>query len=194
MSTDDATERPTADPDEPPIPPSNPRQRTIAVGAFGAGVLGVVVAIFILRDPLTPLTRENLDAAREKWQSANVSTYHHRYEMSGGVYDVHVDNGDVRRLLLNGQPTTSNKPNLYSVDGLFDILDEELRNAAKTKERGAVGTPGVDRSKSAGGAILLYVRFHPELGYVERFLRVVGGSNRSHGVETFTFEQEVQSQ
>ncbi len=152
-------------------------QRTVVLAGSCVLVIGALVAFLIVRDPLDPLTPENLAGARKLWRESGIRDYDFRYEMSGSTYDVFVREGGVRRLLRDGASTSTHSPELFTVEGIFEVLDLELDQRDKVSQPSAVARP----------AMLLYVRFNAEYGYVERFIRVVGGSGKSHGLQTLSF-------
>ncbi len=146
----------------------------IWAGSFGAGL---VLAFFILREPVDVLTRGALSAAQEKWEQSHVTDYDLRYRMHGSEYEIKVRDGVVVEARVNDRPPTSADWQVYSMDGLFETLGQELDNLENPTG------PFAGR----GGAVLLRVRFHPEFGYVERFLRSGTGPARSVAIEMLQF-------
>lgn len=142
----------------------------LMLAAFAAGALATILYV---REPTEPLTRESLDGARRRWQSAGVSSYVLRYRMHGSEYDVVCRQGRVESVTVNGQTPTSGDWKAYSVDGLFTTLEQELENASDAAGPFAEGAQPV----------LLRVRFNRELGYVERYLRSSGGIGRGATID-----------
>lgn len=135
--------------------------------------LGLVVGAFVLlREAMVPLNREILDEARDKWERAEIDDYEMVFTMADGEYAVRVHAGRITSLTRDGQSTTTHRPMDFTVDGLFDTLERELE---------AIDDPA---SPLGGDArtTLLRVRFNPEFGYVERYVRVVGGTGRSNTI------------
>ncbi len=143
----------------------NRRNLIIAAVAF---LLGVLAALVYLREPTIPLSSEALTQARKKWSEASIRSYHLKYRMHGGLYEVDVQDGLVSAITVNGQTLSIAQPGAYSVDGLFDILQMELENMADPSS--PMGT--------SPGNILARVRFNGRLGYPERYLR--GGTYQSN--------------
>lgn len=140
-------------------------------------VLVMVGTLLVLRRPMEPLSLDALEAARRTWAAAGIDDYDMRYAMAGGAYFVSVRQGHVVTLTRDGERTTTHRPQDYSVDGLFDILELELEGLTRP------GNPfGADPATT-----LLRVHFHSKLGYVERYLRAVGGTGRSYGIEVIEF-------
>jgi hypothetical protein len=142
----------------------------VVCGAFALGLGGGLIAF---REPTVPLTAERLQAARQRWEAAGIGNYQLQYRMHGAAYDVVVEGGIVTSLMVNGQPAATATPQAYSVKGLFETLQQELDNAS-----GPMGPAGIMR-----------VRFHAELGYVERYLRTGGGLGRDVSIELTEFSR-----
>lgn len=135
--------------------------------------VGTLLGVWFNREPTTALTREALIAARELWRRTGPDSYELDYRMAGAAYRIVVREGKVAEALVNGVPPTSGDWNLYSVEGLFTTLEQELENVADAT--GAFA----DRKD----VLMLRVRFHPEFGYIERYLRSGGGIGRGATIE-----------
>ena len=151
------------------------RTNLLLMGA--AFVIGAVGAVLWFREPMEPLTREALAAARQRWRAAAVRAYEVRYRMHGSEYVIHGRDGIVEEASVNGRPPTTTNLNAYSIDGLFDTLEQELENS--TDPAG----PFAGRAET----VLMRVRFNRELGYVERYLRSSGGQGRGASIEMIQF-------
>lgn len=146
----------------------------IAFGAFGAGL---IVAIVATRDPLDALTPELLSAARDRWQSAAIDDYDLRYAMHGSDYDVQVRGGIVTDATVDGQPPRNANLGDLSMDGLLRVVQMECDALTDQSGPFASGSQGV----------IARVRFHPELGYLERYLRSGGGFGQSAAIDVEFF-------
>lgn len=151
-------------------------KRTLGIAAVI--LVGLPAGLLVYaRKPMEPLAAETLDAARARWASVGPAEYEMEFEMMGGRYRVHVRRGRVLELTRNGDPTTSNRPGDFTVEGIFDTLERELE---------VLHSPsnpfGGDRSTT-----FLRVHFHPTLGYVQRYLRAVGGTGRSSAIDVTRF-------
>lgn len=140
-------------------------------------VVGVGIALIIVRDPTEPLTRESLQAARERWSLAGIDDYRMRYRMHGSVYDVTVRDAIVTDVLVNGQTPQSADYGAYGVKGLFGILAEELENLGSEK----------GRLMGGGSHVVMRVRFNPKFGYIERYLRSSSAVGRGVSIELLEF-------
>ena len=135
--------------------------------------LGILAGVWYTREPTVVLTRDTLAAARSHWRAAGVASYELSYDMHGSAYRIVWRNGRVEDASVNGQPPTSGDWRAYSVEGVFDTLEQELDNVADA----AGAYAGRD------DVVMMRVRFHPKLGYVERYLRGGGGIGRGATIE-----------
>lgn len=134
--------------------------------AFFVGLAGSLIA---LREPTEPLTQENLEIARTRWQRTAIADYDLRYRMHGSEYEITVRGGWVVGAKVNGLTPANADLQSYSMNGLFTLLEQELDQPMS--------------STGSNGSALRRVRFHPELGFVERYLRSGSGTARGAGVE-----------
>ncbi|NOT00624.1 MAG: hypothetical protein HOP29_08355 [Phycisphaerales bacterium] len=158
-------------------------------GATALVAVSVVVGgVYYLREPLDRLDGARLRIARQNWRSAGIHNYHATYEMAGGVYRVDVRVGRIATLELDDGPVTTSEPERFTIDGLFDVLEMELDafDSPDDADRTAGDATAADTAEPGRHAIMR-VRFHPKLGYVERYLRTVTGSGRTHGIEMKSF-------
>lgn len=147
--------------------------------ASGAFLAGLVLALLVFREPMEPLSAAALRDARLRWTNAGVTSYEIVYRMNGAEYAIDVRDGVVLRASVGGQRPSSQDWQLYSVEGLFDTLEQEL-----------------DIPRSAGGSVspaqplVMRVRFHAELGYPQRYLRSGSGAVRGATIEVTRFERK----
>ena len=142
-----------------------------------AFMLGAGVAVFWFREPMSPLTRELLATARQRWRVAGVRGYAVRYRMHGSEYAIQWRDGIVEQAMVDNCPPTTTDLNAYSIDGLFDTLELELDNL----------TDPTGPFAGLAGTVLMRVRFNPKFGYVERYLRSSGGHGRGASIELIEF-------
>lgn len=142
------------------------RNVVVLSAAFALGVMG---GMWYAREPTRPLTREGLAEARKRWNAVEISDYELSYEMLGSAYHVVWRKGRVEDASVNGKAPTSGDWQAYSVEGIFDTLQQELDNVADA----AGAYAGRDQ------LVMMRVRFHPTFGYVERYLR--GGAGLGPG-------------
>lgn len=155
--------------------PKTKRNLAIVAVGFAAGLL---ITLFSLRESTEPLTLSALSAARARWQATGVTTYDLRYRMQDEVYHVKAENNIITSVTINGTRARTNTPRMYGVEGLFDTLAMDLENL--TDPAG----PFAGRQNQ----ILMRVRFHPALGYVERYLRSSGGVGRAASFELIALD------
>lgn len=150
------------------------RHALIAMAAFAGGL---VIGLLLIREPMAPLTAENLAAARRRWHATGITTYSIRYKLNADLYEVVVEDRIVSSARVNGQPPTSTDWRSFTVEGLFRVLEMELENI--TAPGGAMA--------AQKNAILARVRFHHGLGYVQRYLRGSGGMGRPASIQVLEF-------
>ena len=141
-----------------------------------AGILGILAGIVARREPLPDLTPAELQQARAAWSARGPQSYDlevlvHADRLEDGRFEVHVRDGALVSTQRNGLTTTGVEEG-YTIPALFDMLEREIELA---------GTPQSGLGAPAGYRAYLRARFHPQLGYPERYRRVVGGA--SNGVE-----------
>ena len=145
-----------------------------------------VVALLIAGcSGLQPLTEGALVQAEERWRSNEAASYRVLVEMNGerveaGLFEAFVQGGQVVSLKRNGQAILSDRGQDYSLQGLFDVLRQEL---ALAEEPQLLGAP-------EGYAAHLLVRFDVETGRLIRYRRTVAGTNNN--VEIVVLEYEPQ--
>ena len=147
-------------------------------------LIGIAIAWSIIREPMQPLTPEGLVAARQKWHDAHIQDYDMKLQISGtaGRVDVQVREDKVVDLHVNGEPASTGEPHSYTVDGLFDILERESEMSRDPS------------SPLAGqGKAIVRVHFDEKYGLPRRYLRVIGGTNRSNEMKVMQFTPKAPS-
>ena len=131
---------------------------------IAAIVMSVIVAVPYVRGQTEPVTRERLTAARERWKSANISSYDLDLETTGaqtGLYHIEVRGGQLAKITRNGQSMNPADGDYWTVDGWLQAIEEDLDNAEK---------PQADDAASHC-QYWLRVRYHTTLGYPLRYIR-----------------------
>lgn len=152
------------------------RRKFLWVGAAGF-LLGSIAAVFLLREPAETLTPSLLASAQQRWREAGIHNYEMRYRMHGSEYRISVRDGLVLRATVNGVDAITSDVGAFSVEGLFRTLEQELENLSDT------AGPFGSQAKS----VLMRARFHPRLGYLERYVRSGGGHGRGVAIELVEF-------
>lgn len=147
------------------------RWKLIAAGFL----VGLATALWWIRQPTDPLSREMLSEARSRWFLADIRSYDARYRMHGSVYAVAVRDGIVERLTVDGREPTAVDPASYSIPGLFHTLEMELDQAERL--------PLAESER----ALKYRARFHRELGYPERYVRGVTPLGKTTSIEMLEF-------
>jgi hypothetical protein len=166
--------------------PSAPRHRlsTLVLAlTLGAG-LGLLVTIGLIswlmpKDNTIPLTAENLEQAQRLWQARGPASYDLDLAIGGlraGTVHVEVRHGQVTAMTRDGHsPSQRRTWDVWTVPGQFDTLETELADMDHP-ERGFAAPPGAQ--------VIERVRFDPELGFPQRYVRLVLGTEL--GVEWST--------
>lgn len=152
----------------------NTRSVVLMAVAF---LVGLCVALFVMREPMVKLDKAGLSVARAKWSAAGIHDYDMRYRMNGSEYKVVVRGDIVQDLTVNDRPARTSDWASYSVEGIFDLLALELDNLSDPAGPFRGGTQ----------TVVARVRFNPTLGYVERYLRAGGGMPHGASIELVSF-------
>lgn len=160
-------------------PPAGSRHRSRGFSLRAAAILallgfslGLGIALFVLREPTEPLSRDNLKSGRARWAAAHINNYDLTIRMRGAEYHVTVRRGLVELITSGGNTTQTTDPGAYSIDGIFRVLEQELDAA----ERFAVRP-------------VMRARFNDALGYPERYLRGAGEMGAAASIETLLFRR-----
>lgn len=155
-----------------PLRPSSSRRKWLFVfcGGFAIGLVGF---LWYAREPTIALTRSGVDAASRQWRQVNLLDYDYRFRMHGAEYAVSVRDGLVVEIKTDGLVAQPSNPEAYSVEGLLRILEQELDLHSSTELQNNT---------------IMRVRFHPKLGYIERYVRGKSPLARATSIETTQFE------
>lgn len=144
---------------------------------------GLLLGLFVFRSGAAPdLTQERLDRARPLWGESGPASYAIDIQMGGALTDrrhIEVRDGRVIEMTINDRPASEGSWEYWSVDGMFDFLQAELRNAEDPP-------PGLGISDPS--QIVLRARFDPELGYPTHFFRHLLGRQQGTEWEVVRFE------
>ncbi len=157
---------------------------SIVLILIAGAIIGMTGAFFALREPMSDLTIERIDAARRAWKTLGVRDYDTVYDIAGGIVEARVRADRVVSLTRDGLKATSHRLDDFTVEGMFDTLEREIELAN-------------DPSQPFGGGAqttLLRVRFNRECGYMERYLRAVGGTGRSQTMQLIEFRRTSPSE
>ena len=130
------------------------------------------------------MTPELLNQAEQKWKAHQPAAYRLVIEMSGdrvetGRFEAAIRDGQVVTLRRNGLGVTLQRGRDYSMEGLFQLLRQELGLAEKPAMLGA----------PPGWAAYLQARFDENTGRLIRYRRSVGGASNSIDVRVVEFEE-----
>lgn len=129
--------------------------------ALAAILIALALGVFgYFRKPVTPLTRERLISAQSLWKTMAPPHYQMEVDVSGvqsGKYRISVNGGIATEVSLNGQAIPKRTWPYWTVEGMFQVLDEELTESSKER--------------------YLSAAFDSKWGYPRYFLRQVFGQN-----------------
>jgi hypothetical protein len=135
--------------------------------ALGA-IVGLIVFVLItIRRPPPPMTRADFEAAVQRWHARGSRDYIMTVELSGrqtGTMAITVRNTEPISVKRNGVPTPQRTWTYWTVDGLFDIIRQDL--------------DGLDQPERAFGVsdvsqLVQQAEFDDDLGYPRRYRRAV---------------------
>ena len=135
----------------------------------------LIVALMICGcSRLETLTPGLLDEAQQKWKTNEPASYRIVIDMSGdrveaGRFEATIREGKVVSLRRNGLGITVGSGQDYSMEGLFQMLRQELGLAEKPA---LLGAPG-------GYSVYLQARFDDTTGQLVRYSRSVGGTSNA---------------
>jgi Family of unknown function (DUF6174) len=133
----------------------------------GIGLIAaLILAVPYLPGHTEPVTRERLNEARALWTRARIGNYDLDLETRGaqsGRYHVEVRGGHLAGITRDGVTADPAAGEYWTVDGLFQVIEEEL-DAAEQPDSTAFG---------ARSQVWLRARYDSQLGYPIRFVRVV---------------------
>jgi hypothetical protein len=129
----------------------------------------------------TDLSARSIREARQAWNRAGLRDYDLEWTASGprsGHYRVFVRDGQVRQvrtILPDGREMIAKPgdPSFYSVDGLFQVLEEELDQAHSERPFG----------QPKGTTVVLKFDPDPKLGYPRQYRRDVVGSSQGLAID-----------
>ena len=151
---------------------TQPRRRTwvwffVALGLLSVAAIVIPLVAVPLVHGLVPVTRENLQAARQLWERNGPPDYDMVYAKKGSVsgeFKIQVRNGQAVSVVMDDVPLDrSNNPRLYdfqTMTAMFDDLERFLELSGKP------GSPPV----------LLRARFDPVDGHIIRYIYSVPGT------------------
>lgn len=132
-------------------------------------------------------TNDTVKTAEAKWKAANVRDYDLEWANSGlgtGHYKVFVRGGEVKAVysvIPGGREVVAKPgaPRLYSVDGLFTIIRDEI---AQLDQPSPFGQP-------KGTSTVLKFTPDPELGYPRSYRRDVLGTPKGVSIDVLRLDR-----
>ena len=141
---------------------------------LGIGLIAGAITLYVaLRADGTELTRADWDAARARWRNASIRGYIIEIETRGlrpALHRVVVAQGKVVERTTDGELAPARVHGTWSVDGMFDTLDMELRNRAN---------PKIPYGVDSADQVVTRVVFDKKYGFPRSYLRHVLGRTGS---------------
>jgi hypothetical protein len=133
-------------------------------------------------------TEASVQAAETKWKAANIKDYDLEWANSGlgtGHYKVFVRGGEVKAIysvIPGGREVVAKPgaPRLYSVDGLFTVIKDEI---AQLGQESPFGQP-------KGTSAVLKFTPDPELGYPRNYRRDVLGTPKGVSIDVLRLDRD----
>ena len=131
---------------------------------------------------LDTLTPELLNEAGQKWKVARPGSYRIVIDMSGdrveaGRFEATIRDGEVVSLRRNGSVISPGRGQDYSMDGLFQMLRQEMGLAEKPSVLGA----------PAGYSVYMQAQFEENTGRLIRYSRSVGGTSNAVEIDVVEY-------
>ncbi len=154
----------------------------MVIGSVVGLVVMVWLIVFLNRGQLPIMQPAELKAAEQRWHERGPSSYNMELEGSFGSKGhthIEVRNGEVTSMTLDGRPSRRRLWNLWSVSGLFEFIETDLRRntEAASHERGPLPEP-----------VLQQAQFDPDLGLPRAYQRTELDSGQSGGWRIVKFE------
>jgi hypothetical protein len=161
-----------------------PKLRGIALGlVLGAAVgIAAMVALVALsrREPLPPITMDDMNAAAARWAANGPADYDLDLEQSGvnpGLIHVEVRHGQVTAMTLNGHPTRQHLWDDWSVPGILAIIRRDVEVCMpelnkKIQQRAATDAQNTNGSDETIPLVLPRGLFDPHDGHPTQYHRI----------------------
>ena len=169
-------------------PPRRPmRASTLAFAAivgFAAALATLLAATIVARRSALPaLDEAELQAAEERWRDEGPADYEMRVHVTGrqpSEFRVQVRRGRPVSLTRNGNATPQRMWDVWTVEGLFDTIHQEIELAQNPA--GPFGSP-------PGTQVVERAEFDQRFGYPRRYQRIVMGTELEIAWEVVEFRE-----
>ena len=158
----------------------------LIAGVFLTGLVFAAVLIWLRLTDDPVYTDDALRDARSRWADSGPADYDMTIVVSGrqpGEIHVEVRDGQPTRVIRDHQQlTVANQMMPWTVPGMFDTVERDADNSAD-----AAAGDGPFASED-GSPIMQWVHFHPQLGYPQRYHRVIRGTPQEIRWEVTVFQ------
>jgi Family of unknown function (DUF6174) len=152
------------------------------LGLVVAAFVGIVLAMWFGRNPLPPITRADLEAAKERWDKNGPTSYNIDLMLGGkrpGPIHVEVRGGEVTAMTRDGVTPSQRRTWVYwTVPEQFETIRADFDSAEAKQPFGA----------PPGTKTIMRAEFDPELGYPKKYQRQVLGTDLDVQWEVTRFE------
>lgn len=168
-------------------PPGKLTARSIVLGlALGLSVtlaIGLVAAVWLLRDPMPRVSAESLEAAIRRWDEAGPGSYRLQVELSGsqqGAIHIEVHDEQVVAMTRDGvAPSQRRTWDYWSVPSQLEMIAQDLDSAEDPEAAFGV---------SSRSQVVMKADFDPRFGYPRVYQRAILGTGSELRWEITSFE------
>ena len=140
------------------------------VGLAAAFSTLLAATIFARRSALPALSEADLQTAEERWRDEGPADYEMLVRVTGrqpSVFRVRVRRGQPVSLTRNGNATQKRMWDVWTVEGLFDTIHQEIELARD---------PGGPFGSAPGTQVVERAAFDERFGYPRKYQRIVMGT------------------
>jgi len=144
--------------------------RAAVISSILTSLLAIPVILLIQRERLGPVDASLVEQAHERWESAQIEDYELEFTVTSrqrDTYRVVVREGEVTQIVLNGRPLRRRHAfQSWGIEGMLETIGRDVDNRRRYQQ----GERGIDVCN-----LYLRGRFHQELGYPEKYIRMERG-------------------
>ena len=154
--------------------------RAAMISSILTSLLAVPVILLFQREPLAPVDAALVQDAQDRWENAYIKDYDLEFTVTSrqqDTYQVVVREGDVTEIVLNGRPLRRRHAfQSWGIEGMLETIDRDVDNRTRYQQ----GERGNDVCN-----LYLRGRFHQELGYPEKYIRMERGGQAANPAITW---------
>ena len=154
--------------------------RAAVISSILTSLLAVPVILLFQREQLDPVDASLVEDAQNRWKTAHIKDYELEFTVTSrqrDTYQVVVREGDVTQIVLNGRPLKRRHAfQSWGIEGMLETIDRDVDNRTRYQQ----GERGIDVCN-----LYLRGRFHQELGYPEKYIRLERGGQAANPAITW---------